>query len=358
MITLITAPPGSGKTMLAVKMILAAVKEGRPVYSNIKGLTIPQVQPAPDDWRDTPHGSLVVYDEAQEIFPSTGKPGRPDDPRLQAMEVHRHSGHDLVFVTQAPTFIHHHIRKLVGEHKHLHRGMGRKGSVVYTWENQVGDFSDFHSKAKANTEPFKFTKDLWQHYQSATIHTHKFRIPSRLLWLAAAILVVVSWPIYRFATGQFMSVEHSTLSEVGIVASEAPQAEKPSGLGGGALPSNPLYAWVDSPRVVPINGCMAGDKSCRCWDMDGQMLAISEGECRVIIERPLPLDLNLFRSSGAARSQGDNAASSGSQPAVSESSPGETVSGVVTSPESVGNPAQGEVWGRSPDTVRADWEGG
>lgn len=295
MITLITAPPGSGKTMLAVKMILAAVKEGRPVFANIKGLTIPEVQPAPDDWRETPHGSLVVYDEAQEIFPSTGKPGRPDDPRLQAMEVHRHTGHDLVFVTQAPTFVHHHIRKLVGEHKHLHRGMGRKGSIVYTWENQVGDFADARSRAKANTESFKFSRDLWQHYQSATIHTHRFRIPSRLLWLAAAVVAILAWPVYRISTGQVLNPGHSTLGEVGIVAGEAPQAYSAVGAGGGAASSNPLYAWVESGRVSSINGCAAGSASCRCWDFDGRMLAISEGECRVIIERPLPLDLNLFR---------------------------------------------------------------
>lgn len=353
MITLITAPPGSGKTMLAVKMILSAVKAGRPVFANIKGLNVPGVQPAPDDWRDTPHGSLVVYDEAQEIFPSTGKPGRPDDPRLQAMEVHRHSGHDLVFVTQAPTFIHHHIRKLVGEHKHLHRGMGRKGSVVYTWENQVGDFSDFHSKAKANTESFKFSPEIWKHYQSATIHTHKFRIPSRLLWLAAAILVIVSWPIYRIASGQFMDTEASTLEDAGVLRAPPASAEAPLRGGAGGALSNPLYNWTSAGSIPAINGCAAGPNSCRCFGMDGLMLDISEGECRVIIERPMPLDLNLFRKS-QGMGQGDREGGFGSVGSAAATAP----AGTRSRPGDVGSPGQGHVWGNPPVTIRADWEGG
>ena len=38
MITLITAVPGSGKTLLAITLIEAALKDMRPVYTNINGL--------------------------------------------------------------------------------------------------------------------------------------------------------------------------------------------------------------------------------------------------------------------------------------------------------------------------------
>ena len=78
MITLITAVPGSGKTLHAIGLILKALSEGRAVYARIDGLLIDEVKPAPDDWRDTPEGSLVIYDEAQEIFPSNARPGPGD----------------------------------------------------------------------------------------------------------------------------------------------------------------------------------------------------------------------------------------------------------------------------------------
>ncbi|EQD37260.1 Zonular occludens toxin, partial [mine drainage metagenome] len=42
-----------------------ALDAGRPCYSDIEGLNMPGVLPAPDDWRTTPEGSFIVYDEAQ-----------------------------------------------------------------------------------------------------------------------------------------------------------------------------------------------------------------------------------------------------------------------------------------------------
>ena len=112
MITLITAVPGSGKTLLAVGLIVDYIAEGRHVFHNIAGLQVDKfsrpdlIHDAPTDWRDTPHGSVVIYDECQQphLYPATAQRGAVDDERLTAMETHRHSGHDLIFITQAPTF--------------------------------------------------------------------------------------------------------------------------------------------------------------------------------------------------------------------------------------------------------------
>lgn len=79
MITLITGTPGSGKTLFAVTKILEYVKqnqklleqgkEPRMIYANIDGLNIDGVEPAPVDWRDTPDGSVIFYDEIQQLEP-------------------------------------------------------------------------------------------------------------------------------------------------------------------------------------------------------------------------------------------------------------------------------------------------
>lgn len=72
MITLITATPGSGKTLYAIKLIFDYLNQGRPVYTNILGLKIDGVRlfnistPKLHDWRDLPNGSVIVYDEAHE----------------------------------------------------------------------------------------------------------------------------------------------------------------------------------------------------------------------------------------------------------------------------------------------------
>ena len=131
MMTLITGVPGAGKTLRAVQLIRAAVNEGRPVYSDIDGLALDGVEPAPDDWRDTPEGSLVVYDECQHRWPSTGKPGAHPSEVVAAIDTHQHTGHDLMFVTQAPRKVHHSIRQLVGQHFHHNRVGGFQGAQVF-----------------------------------------------------------------------------------------------------------------------------------------------------------------------------------------------------------------------------------
>lgn len=124
MIKLITGTPGSGKTLFAVSEILEEAKKGRTIYCDIDGLRIDGVMPIADDldWRDTPEGSLVVYDEAQQndIF-KAGRGALSDNQIVKDLEIHRHTGHDIIFITQSPIFMHNHIRQLVGEHMHLHR---------------------------------------------------------------------------------------------------------------------------------------------------------------------------------------------------------------------------------------------
>lgn len=74
MLTTISAPPGTGKSLKCVQIIEESLRKNpnRLIFTNIIGLNIPGVLPIvssankPFDWRDLPDGSLVVYDEAHE----------------------------------------------------------------------------------------------------------------------------------------------------------------------------------------------------------------------------------------------------------------------------------------------------
>lgn len=142
------------------------------------------LQEAPSDWRDTPHGSVVIYDECQQphLYPSTAKAGKVEDERLTAMETHRHTGHDLYFITQAPTFVHHHIRKLVGQHIHLYRARGIGGAMRYEWSHTCDNPNDRREQERADSFLWKFPSAHFAYYTSATVHTHKFKIPKKLQW--------------------------------------------------------------------------------------------------------------------------------------------------------------------------------
>ena len=85
MLTVISAPPGSGKSLHCVEILENTVRKNpnRFVFTNIIGINLPGVLPipscpshAPFDYRSLPNGSLLVYDEAHE-HPSFSKNDYP-----------------------------------------------------------------------------------------------------------------------------------------------------------------------------------------------------------------------------------------------------------------------------------------
>lgn len=301
MITLITAVPGSGKTLYAITLIEKALKSGRIVYTNIEGIqhdrftNSKNLLPAPDDWRDTPHGSLVVYDECQQshLYPSNAQRGLVTDERLTAMETHRHSGHDLVFITQAPTFVHHHIRKLVGEHIHLYRGRGLKGAMRYEWSHTCDNPNDRKEQERANSEFWVFPSEYFGFYKSATIHTHSFKIPKKLAVFLFFLLAAVLYFAFRlFDAGGLKSVGDAVPR--GSVGAGAGQSRPATA----APPSANVSSFDDlaSASVIePLAGCVSSNVRlhCSCYRPDGSPIGISTERCFQLMESPLPLSITV-----------------------------------------------------------------
>ncbi len=314
MITLITAVPGSGKTLYCIGLILKAVEEGRPVYANIAGLKIPQCHPAPDDWRDTPEGSLVVYDEAQQphLYPSTAHRGEVKDERLRQMEVHRHTGHDLVFVSQSPSFLHHHIRKLAGEHIHLYRAFGAKIVTKYTWQHTVDSPNDRGEQGRADSVPWKFPKEHFQYYQSATIHTHKFKMPKKLAALLLLIVAVAGLVVWNAATNESSLLTGSGADIHQPVASAMAAPSEPSGVRAAAttgqkkaLPATTtLYDWSETETAKPVAGCIYNATRCQCFDASGSLYAMAHAQCLSVASNMLPRSINVGGSSRGSSRQG------------------------------------------------------
>lgn len=293
MITLITAVPGSGKTLLSVGLIIKYLEEGRPVYHNINGLQVdkfPNNQllfDAPSDWRETPDGSVVIYDECQQehLYPANAQRGKVEDGRLTAMETHRHTGHDLIFITQAPTFVHHHVRKLVGEHIHLYRGGGSKVVGKYTWSHTCDAPNDRREQERADFTTFRFNPEHFALYQSSTVHTHKFKIPKKIALLFSAIALLLGFVIYGIAGSQFMPWNNSSDSDITPLVTAA-SAQATAALPPASPSSPPL---IDVPVNRPLAGCMDSERrGCSCWDHDLQPLFMPDGQCRALLLRPLP----------------------------------------------------------------------
>lgn len=346
MITLITGVPGGGKTLLSVQEILRLQGEGRAVYSDIAGIAIAGVLPAPDDWRDTPEGSVVVYDEAQKKYPSTGQPGVAQDERIRALETHRHTGHDIFFITQEPSLIHHHIRKLVGRHMHVHRAAGLKRATLFTWDFAVAAPNDRKEQQRADVQNWNYPKKLFSLYKSATVHTHKFHVPKKIAAILAVLVLVVGFVGYRLVSTGGLGVMNLADAEAAETpgevagAGEGRKAPAPPGV---SFSSN---AWASAPPVPAVIGCVGTETTCRCFGADGLQLDLELAQCLNVLTKPLPTNVLAFSKAGTG-------GAGGAPPAVTpltSNPPGQKGAGgpvgVMTEPSSVGPPgnASGDVW--------------
>lgn len=310
MIHLITGVPGAGKTLRSVQLISEHLKKGRKVYARIDGLQMPEVLEAPDDWRETPEGSVWVMDEAQQVFGSDHgkKGGRSDRLDIQAMETHRHTGHDLILITQRSGLIHAHVRALVGRHEHISRAFGTQAAFI-RWKDRHFDETSNSEKTTASTESWAYPKELYSAYKSATMHINTVRWPRKLKMLVGLLALVASSVIfagYRFyhskgigeTVDDMAHREHSAATGSQVVETPA-SVSKPA-------------VW---PLVPEVSGCAWNARFCRCYDTDGHPIEMAPLQCVAFAERgPLPFPVHpQYRSSDAAIAPQAQAASGGTE---------------------------------------------
>lgn len=312
MLYLVTGMPGNGKTLYAVDWLILqmeadakAVKGGslpRSFYTDIEGfdfdavekLTGYRVQPAPDDWRETPKGSVLVYDEAHRRFPSTGKPGRSEDVRVRDLDTHRHGGYDLLFITQWPSKVHHELRQLVGEHVHLNRAMGLESAGLFRWPRVQADPYDERQREKAEEEIWKFPKDRYALYQSSTLHTasHKFKLPKKF-WAGLSSLMVVLlvlWALWAVVVKGHQKGDDSVETEKGARPSALALAAPASSVTS-LTPGMGSYSAISTEPAPTLAGCVASEIRCRCFNSDGFQIDMAVQECRRVLENPMPFNV-------------------------------------------------------------------
>ncbi|WP_151738133.1 zonular occludens toxin domain-containing protein [Acinetobacter junii] len=230
MLTLITGKPGSFKTAKTATLAIQYLKEGRPVYTNIDEFDYEGVQKLPEDndWRNTPDGSVVIYDEAQQFdfLQYKGREKLSTDGRVKDLEVHRHTGHDIILVTQSPSFIHNHVLSLVGSHYHLHRAYGRAYADVFLWRYAVTMPDSAGAKNKAEShEKFKPDSKVFENYKSTTLDTHKLKIPTLYFKLGGFLLAVVLLILYMVFGSDNPFLSASKIKENADIASGKKQQE-------------------------------------------------------------------------------------------------------------------------------------
>lgn len=250
MLILITGKPGSFKTAKCASLAIDYLKAGRRVFTNIDEFNYEGVEKLPenDDWTNTPIGSVVIYDEAQqfEFLQYKGREKLSSDHRVKELEVHRHTGHDIILITQSPSFLHNHVLSLVGEHYHLHRAYGRSYADVFLWRYTAHspDSTGAKNKAESHTK-FKPDAKIFDKYKSTEVDTHKLKIPPlyfKLGGFLAAVLLLIGYMVFG-SDNPFLSA--SKIKENADIASGKKQAQQP------LVGSQAASASISSPGAVP-----------------------------------------------------------------------------------------------------------
>lgn len=293
MIYLITGLPGSGKSFYSVSKIIDLASAGETVYSNIADLSVPSVQPIPDDldWQNLPDGSHVFYDEAQKnnIFKAKGRETISNNPILSGLETHRHRGFNIYFITQDAKFLHKHILSLAGSHTNISRPLGVRFPAVYQWGHYQPNPDSNTSKKQADSNTnFSLKKSVFQYYKSTTIDNHKTQWSklAKLFFMPALAIIALSYVFlgdnYFFSTKSKSSTQPTDTQST--VTSESRQ--KMGTLDTTQQTSNPVNDSIthELTRPAQIIASSAGD--CYAKNSYGELLDISPEKCRMYSEHP------------------------------------------------------------------------
>ncbi len=329
MIYLTTGGNGAGKTLITLKDVRdQQLREGRAVYYH--GFTAKQQltdwgwkEFDPKKWQDLPDGSICVMDECQNEFPAKItdelKKQYGDMPEYinAVAQYRRKRGFDFWMITPHPRLIHLNIRQLIESpswHRHLKRAFGADmvSEIRFNFANLKCEQPSAGKQGQVSMRAFP--KDVYDWYQSASLHTGKRKLPKQAIHLAIALVAV---PVLLYAA--YYNVSRSVLK------SEPTSAKVSSGAGSEGADSSsrrsgagvqtgmtvaeyvaartpripdfphtaPAYDEVTKPVDAPYPAaCIFAHtrKTCLCYSQQGTILHTSGETCMQIVRNGFFVD--------------------------------------------------------------------
>jgi len=215
MIYFTTGANGSGKTLFTLHDIRQLqLKDLRPVYY-VEGRFRP-LSPLIDEfgwkpfkfaeWQDLPDGSIIFGDEAQEDLPRRPTNSAVPD-HISKLAQHRVRGFDFFFNTPHPANIDSFVTRIVGApgwHRHFKRVAGAAPTSSELRWDSVNNQCEKHGSGKnAQITMRAFPKEVYNWYQSAEVHTGKWKIPKSLIYLLISVPIIIAllWFAFRLRIG-------------------------------------------------------------------------------------------------------------------------------------------------------------
>lgn len=203
MLYLISAPPRTGKTLRAIKIIFERLNEGRIVYTNIIGIKIDGVICVnstidnPFDWRDLPNDSVVIWDEAHEHPAFADRNLIQDKQKMlkvrdigTSLLLHGHFGFDIYLITQKPNLLHADVLAAVSTHYVMRRKFGFDAATIWEFGEAITTWSKSAADSALVKTYWKYPKHLYKFYVSSEKHNVKKTFPLKYIAFACVPFII------------------------------------------------------------------------------------------------------------------------------------------------------------------------
>lgn len=331
MFYLVTGGVGTGKTLFTLDWVRKLQQEtGRPVCYCLdgRGETVLRLKgPALEfgwreidfvTWENEADGTIFILDECHELLPVRGlSKGQPPE-HIQNLARHRHRGFDFFLITQHPKNLDAFVRRLIadpGWHRHLKRRNGGKTVAQLQWPNVYERCESNTAGKTATVTDVRYPVEVFEWYESASIHTAKYRIPKQLFYIVPAFVLVplAIWYAIQFFKGPTGESEAAKQLEKVQTANVAKSIGSPNS--GNARQhvmttteyvaslkpridslawTAPRYDELTQPKRAPFPAAcvlkLEKEKDCRCWTEDATPITVQFETCRDIVNKGLYLD--------------------------------------------------------------------
>lgn len=244
--------------------------------------------------RNIDHGSLIVVDEVQKMWPSLGSQASKD---ITELSEHRHYGLDFFIMTQSPSLVHRKVLALVNPHLHIvPRWSGR---MLYEWPEYRVNTAASSARRVAVSTPYKLPKESFNLYHSATQHiVHKPRLPRAVYFFALSILFTLAIGAYAFdmivskgtISPDFLQPD-STESDSQSVAVKT-EPEKPVQqvikVEPAQKPFISIQLLTESIDWTLVKSCIKSKEKCICYGESTERLIIDKASCEMAVDYGWP----------------------------------------------------------------------
>ncbi len=296
---------GSGKTLHCMSMIEQFLREGRSVYTNIRGISINGVVRVMDDfeWWTMPLSAVLILDEVQNsIYYQKDHWRRLNDQEkahrakiLSRLNTHRHTfsvdngdefdqagDYTLIFMTQDCTALDTNLR-IAEVHQHHHRPKKLKYVYIYEWDRYQGHPDAKTNKLMATRTKFIFDryKYLYKYYDSiSSASADRAKLPFSILLVCFLPIVLIGYGLKGIfiddslrttgKTHQKTDADVATAQLASTAPAQAVELDK--------VDTAPYISMCSATYPPKSGGCICRD--------GGQVLMLDTNQCYIFAGNP------------------------------------------------------------------------